>query len=154
MMIGIREPKRLRIERSDVTHQRRVSHEVIRSWTRDSKVGSQNLSAWAVAYHVKSEIWTQSVIALKITYFTYCSYRCDIFSCWTRNSNRIKAAEIKYVRMVKICSRRDRVRNVDMRSELGVFPSYGNVTEYRHKRKIYLQRIEQILTSLQAFTGW
>jgi hypothetical protein len=42
---------------------------------------------------------------------------------WTlrkRDWNRIQAAEMKYLRTVKGCTRLDQIRNEDIRNELGI----------------------------------
>jgi hypothetical protein len=39
-----------------------------------------------------------------------------------RGWNRIQAAEMKYLRTVKGCTRLDQIRNEDIRNELGHFP--------------------------------
>jgi hypothetical protein len=44
---------------------------------------------------------------------------------WTlrkRDWNRIQAAEMKYLRTVKRCTRLDQIRNEDIRNELGISP--------------------------------
>jgi hypothetical protein len=44
---------------------------------------------------------------------------------WTprkRDWNRIQAAEMKYLRTVKGCTRLDQIRNEDVRNELGISP--------------------------------
>jgi hypothetical protein len=39
-----------------------------------------------------------------------------------REWNRIQAAEMKYLRTVKGCTRLDQIRNEDIRNELGISP--------------------------------
>jgi hypothetical protein len=39
-----------------------------------------------------------------------------------RDWNRIQAAEMKYLRTVKGCTRLDQIRNEDIRNELGISP--------------------------------
>jgi hypothetical protein len=39
-----------------------------------------------------------------------------------RNWNRIQAAEMKYLRTVKWCTRLDQIRNEDIRNDLGISP--------------------------------
>jgi hypothetical protein len=53
--------------------------------------------------------------------------------------NIIQAADIKYLRTVKGCTKIDQLRNEDIRNELGIPPLYEKITEYRDKWKIYLQ---------------
>jgi hypothetical protein len=46
---------------------------------------------------------------------------------WTlkkRDRNRIRTAEIKYLRIDKGCSRPDQLENEHMRNELDIFPLY------------------------------
>jgi hypothetical protein len=54
-------------------------------------------------------------------------------SDWTR----IQAAEIKYLRKVKGCTRLDQIRNEDIRNELGNSP-LSEIIEYRNKWKAHL----------------
>jgi hypothetical protein len=51
----------------------------------------------------------------------------------TRDWNRIKAAEMKYLRSVKGCTRVDQVRNEDTQKELGIFSNYENNSETNGK---------------------
>jgi hypothetical protein len=57
---------------------------------------------------------------------------------WTlrkRDWNRIQAAEMKYLRTVKGCSRSHQIRNEDISNELGIFPLSEKIIEYRNKWK-------------------
>jgi hypothetical protein len=73
---------------------------------------------------------------------------------WTlrkRDWNRIQAAEMKYLRTVKVCTRSDQIRNEDIRNELGISPFSEIITEYRNKWKAHLQRMEHTRIPLQAY---
>jgi hypothetical protein len=50
-----------------------------------------------------------------------------------RDWNRIQAAEMKYLRTVKGCTRLDQIRN-----ELGISPLSEKIIEYRNKWKAHL----------------
>jgi hypothetical protein len=79
------------------------------------------------------------------------SYGCQIWMVMKRGWNRIQAAEIKYLRTVKGCTKIHQLRNEEIRNELGIPPLYDKITEYRDKWKIHLQRIEQTRIPLQAY---
>jgi hypothetical protein len=51
--------------------------------------------------------------------------------------NIIQAAEMKYLRTVKGCIKTDQLRNEDIRNDLGIFPLYENITEFKDKWKIF-----------------
>jgi hypothetical protein len=59
-----------------------------------------------------------------------------------RDWNRTQAAEMKYLRTVKGCTRFDQIRNEDIRNELGISPLSENIIEYRNTWKAHLQRME------------
>jgi hypothetical protein len=67
-----------------------------------------------------------------------------------RDWNRIQAAEMKYLRTVKGCTRLDQIRNEDMRNELGISPLSEIIIECRNKWKTHIQRMEHIRIPLQA----
>jgi hypothetical protein len=52
----------------------------------------------------------------------------------------------KYLRTVKGCTRLDRIRNEDIRNELG-----EKIIEYRNKWKAHLQRMEHTRIPLPAY---
>jgi hypothetical protein len=73
---------------------------------------------------------------------------------WTprkRDWNRIQAAEMKYLRTVKGCSRLDQIRNEDIRNELGISPLSLKIIEYMNNLKAHLQRMEHTRIPLQAY---
>jgi hypothetical protein len=51
------------------------------------------------------------------------SYVSETWTPRKRDWNRIQAAEMKYLRAVKGCTRSDQIRNRDIRNELGISPS-------------------------------
>jgi hypothetical protein len=63
----------------------------------------------------------------------------------------IQAAEMKYLRTVKGCTRLDQIRNEDIINELGISPLSGKIMEYRNKWKADLQRIEHTRIPLQTY---
>jgi hypothetical protein len=68
---------------------------------------------------------------------------------WTprkRDWNRIKAAEMKYLRTVIGCTRLDQIRN-----ESGISLLSEKITEYRNKWKAHLQRMEHTRILLRAY---
>jgi hypothetical protein len=64
----------------------------------------------------------------------------------------IQEAEIKYVRIVKYCTRTDQLINENIWIDRGILSLYEIITEYTEKWKLHLQRKEQILVPLQALT--
>jgi hypothetical protein len=74
---------------------------------------------------------------------------------WTprkRDWNKIQAAEIKYLRRVRRCTRLDQIRNEDIRNELGISPLSEKIMECRNKSKAHMQRMEHTHIPLQAYT--
>jgi hypothetical protein len=65
-------------------------------------------------------------------------YGCEIWTLKKRDWNRIQAAEMKYFRPVKGCTKIDQLRNEDIWNELGIHCLYEKITEYRDKWKIHL----------------
>jgi hypothetical protein len=65
--------------------------------------------------------------------------------------NRVQAAEMKYLRTVKGCTRLDQIRNEDIRNELGISPLSEKIIEYRYTWKAHLQRMEHTRIPLQAY---
>jgi len=49
-------------------------------------------------------------------------YGSETWTLRKRDWNRIQAAEMKYLRTVKGCTRLDQIRNEDIRNELGISP--------------------------------
>jgi hypothetical protein len=49
-----------------------------------------------------------------------------------RDWDRIQAAEMKYLRTVKGCTRLGQIRIEDIRNELGISPLSENTIEYRN----------------------
>jgi hypothetical protein len=73
---------------------------------------------------------------------------------WTprkRDWNRIQAAEMKYLRTIKGCTRLDQIRNEDIRNELGISPLSEKIIEYRNKWKAHLQIMEHTSIPLQVY---
>jgi hypothetical protein len=68
-----------------------------------------------------------------------------------RDWNRIQAAEMKYLRTVKGCTRLDQIRHEDIRNELGISLLSEKIIEYRNKWKAHLQRMEHTRIPLQAY---
>jgi hypothetical protein len=68
-----------------------------------------------------------------------------------RDSNIIQAAEMKYLRTDKGCTRLDQIRNEDLRNEMGISPLSKKIIEYRNKWKSHLQRMEHTRIPLQAY---
>jgi hypothetical protein len=58
---------------------------------------------------------------------------------------------MKYLRIVKGCTRLDQIRNEDIRNKLGISPLSEKIIEYRNKWKARLQRMEHTRIPLQAY---
>ena len=50
------------------------------------------------------------------------TYGCEIWALTTKTESRIQPAEMRVLRLIRGVSRRDRVRNVKIREDLGVTP--------------------------------
>jgi hypothetical protein len=55
-------------------------------------------------------------------------YGCETWTLRKTDWNRIQAAEMKYLRTLKGCSKIDQLRNEDIRNELGIPPLYEKIT--------------------------
>jgi hypothetical protein len=77
---------------------------------------------------------------------------------WTltaRDTSRIHAAEMRFLRAVKGCARHDRLQNEDIRNELGVEPIQDKLSTYRENWKTHLKRMpeERIPTQRSTYCG-
>jgi hypothetical protein len=73
---------------------------------------------------------------------------------WTlrkRDRNRIQAAEMKYLRTVKGCTRLNQIRNEDIRNELDISPLSEKIIECKNKWKARLQRMEHTRIPLDTY---
>jgi hypothetical protein len=77
-------------------------------------------------------------------------YGSETWTLRKRDWNTIQAAEMKYLRTVKGCTRLE-IRNEDIRNELGISPLSEKIIEYRNKWKVHLQRMEHTRIPLQAY---
>ena len=55
--------------------------------------------------------------------------------------SKIQAAEMRFLRRTKGCSRREQIRNEDIRRELNIYNLNEKVTEYRSKWKDHVERM-------------
>ncbi|RZF44869.1 hypothetical protein LSTR_LSTR004494 [Laodelphax striatellus] len=55
--------------------------------------------------------------------------------------SRLQAAEMRFLRKVKGCDRRDQIRNDDIRTELNVYSMNKKVSEYRQQWREHIQRM-------------
>jgi hypothetical protein len=72
---------------------------------------------------------------------------------WTprkKDWNRIQAAELKYLRTIKGCTKLGHIRNEDVRNELDNSLLGEKIIEYRNKWKAHLRRMEH--TRIQIST--
>ena len=60
----------------------------------------------------------------------------------TKHKQIIQAAEMKFLRSVKRCSRLDRIRNENIREELKIYNLNERIEENREKWKEHLNRME------------
>jgi hypothetical protein len=68
-----------------------------------------------------------------------------------RDWNRIQAAEMKFLRAVKGCTRLDQIRNGDINISWAFSPLSEKIIEYRNKWKAHMQRMEHTRIPLQAY---
>lgn len=60
-----------------------------------------------------------------------------------RNKSNIQAAEMRFLRSVKGCTRTDRLRNVEIREELEIFNVNDKIEEYRHNWRQHITRMKE-----------
>ena len=58
-----------------------------------------------------------------------------------RDKSNIQSAEMRFLRTVKGCTRRDHIKNDDIREELGIFNLNEKIEEYREKWRLHLKRM-------------
>jgi hypothetical protein len=58
---------------------------------------------------------------------------------------------MKYLRIVKGCTKIDQLRNEDILNELGISPLDEKITKYRDTWKMHFQMMEQARIPLQAY---
>ena len=58
-----------------------------------------------------------------------------------KGDSKIQAAEMRFLRRVKGCTRRDLVRNEDVRNELNVYAINEKITEYKERWKQHVNRM-------------
>jgi hypothetical protein len=60
-----------------------------------------------------------------------------------RDTQRVQAAEMRFLRSVKGCTRLDKIRNEDVRKELGVFSINDGIRRYRQDWLEDVERMEE-----------
>ena len=70
-------------------------------------------------------------------------YGCEAWSLTTKTESKIQAAEMRVLRLVKGVTRRDRVRNVNIRGELGVEPLLDTIERSRLRWYGHVKRMNQ-----------
>lgn len=69
-------------------------------------------------------------------------YGSETWTTTAKDESRIQASEMKFLRQVKGCTRRDRIRNDAIREELSIYNMNVKLKEYRGKWKEHLQRMD------------
>lgn len=70
------------------------------------------------------------------------TYGSEIWTTTRKQESRIQAQEMKFLRRVKGCTKRDRFRNTDIRHELNVNSINDVIKEYRKNWKEHLDRMD------------
>jgi hypothetical protein len=66
--------------------------------------------------------------------------------CWTmrkRDAQTLQAAEMRFLRSVKGCTRLDKIRNEDIRKELGMFSINDRIRRYRQDWLEHVEKMEE-----------
>jgi hypothetical protein len=66
--------------------------------------------------------------------------------CWTmrkRDTQTLQAAEMRFLRSVKGYTRLDKIRNEDIRKELGVFSINDRIRRYRRDWLEHVERMQE-----------
>jgi hypothetical protein len=61
------------------------------------------------------------------------SYGSESWVTSKKDKDKIQAAEMRFLRRVKGCTRTDRIRNVDIRAELNIYNINNRLEENREK---------------------
>ena len=69
------------------------------------------------------------------------SYGSELWTMTKRQESRIQASEMKFLRQVKGCTRRDCIRNEDIRRELNVYNMNERLKRYKHQWKEHVDRM-------------
>jgi DNA/RNA endonuclease YhcR with UshA esterase domain len=59
-----------------------------------------------------------------------------------KEMNKIQAAEMRFLRKTKGCTRLDRTRNENIRAQLNICSIFGRITNYRNRWKVHINRME------------
>ncbi|XP_075232209.1 uncharacterized protein LOC142330650 [Lycorma delicatula] len=69
------------------------------------------------------------------------TYGSEVWVLRSWDESRIQAAEMRFLRAVKGCTRVDRIRNEEIRRQLSVMPLLGTLKEYRKRWSDHLMRM-------------
>ena len=86
-----------------------------------------------------------SVMALPVI-----CYGSETWTVKEKDKSRIQAAEMRFLRSVKGCTREDHIRNVEIRKELQVIPLLEQIENYREKWTNHLSRMTEERIPKQA----
>jgi hypothetical protein len=71
------------------------------------------------------------------------SYGSESWVTSKKDKDKIQAAEMRFLRRVKGCTRVDRIRNVDIRAELNIYNINNRLEENKEKWKQHINRMTE-----------
>jgi hypothetical protein len=79
----------------------------------------------------------------KTTAVPILSYGSESWVTSKKDKGKIQAAEMRFLRRVKGCTRADRIRNVDIRAELNIYNINNRLEENKEKWKEHIDRMTE-----------
>jgi hypothetical protein len=71
------------------------------------------------------------------------SYGSESWVISKKDKDKIQAAEMRFLRRVKGCTRADRIRNVDIRAKLNIYNINNRLEENKEKWKQHIDRMKE-----------
>jgi hypothetical protein len=71
------------------------------------------------------------------------SYGSESWVISKKDKDKIQAAEMRFLRRVKGCTRVDRIRNIDIRAELNIYIINNRLEENKEKWKQHIDRMTE-----------
>ena len=133
---------------SDLTEDGRLDLEISRI-----QLGS------AFYQQVRGLVWNKDIpmkakeVMYKAYYVPIMTYAAETWTITQRDESRVQAAEMKFLRSMVQKTRRDRVRNEDIRKELGVQKLNDKLEQNRLRWFGHVKRMNEVRLPRQAMEG-
>ncbi len=109
----------------------------------DKKIEKFNRMCGTIRRTLKSKVRKDTIMKFYKTLAVPCGlYGCEIWTMDTKIRSRIQTAEMKFLRGCIGATRRDRIRNEEIRNYLGIYNLNGKIDEYRKAWRDHIDRME------------